>query len=234
MDDEKMRILLINGSPNKKRNTATLMSWVAEGAQEAGASIDWVHLTDLDINYCQGCQSCLKTGSCIINDDLQPLLEKVEKADALIVGSPVYEGYPSAQMKTVMDRVSLLNLYAGAHEDKYAIGVATSGIAPTRKTAKTCAITFGRRLDWIGGKTASLDGGYTNISKDSHPKLVSKAKRKGKKLVKYSEKPKLKRSLFYRWINFLRKRFLSRLVRKNKDQFKAVYEIMVDKGWIRE
>jgi multimeric flavodoxin WrbA len=148
-----MNIIAINGSPRKSGSTSKLLSWILEGATLTGVHTELIQLADLNIGYCQGCNQCLIHKECILKDDFHDLMNKLLSADGLILGSPVYEGSPSAQMKTLMDRVALLTLYAGIFEGKLSIGASTSGIAPTKKTSVTMADIFGARIGYIGHKT---------------------------------------------------------------------------------
>jgi len=65
-----MHIVALNGSPHREGNTATLMQWVLDGCEEAGASTEWLYIVDWRIEYCQGCFTCLRTGTCPIADDV--------------------------------------------------------------------------------------------------------------------------------------------------------------------
>lgn len=229
---EKINLIAINGSPHPNGNTATVMNWVIEGAKELGAEVNWLQISEMNINYCKGCHSCLKTGKCIIEDDLQLILEKVKDADGVIVGSPVYGGRPTAQLKTLMDRITLLKLYAGILDDSNSIGVATSGIAPTRAVAKDSAALFGRPIGIIGVKCATLKEGHKSLQENSNPKKRNKAIKLGRKLVKKSRRGRKAFSLQYCWINFLRKHLLSRMIKRNKEQFSGVLDIWKEKGWM--
>ena len=92
-----MRIIAINGSPRKKWNTATLLVKALEGAASQGAVTDLVHLYDLAYKGCISCFACKAKdgksyGRCAVEDSLTPLYARIEKADALILGSPIYLG----------------------------------------------------------------------------------------------------------------------------------------------
>ncbi|TXT62164.1 MAG: putative 2-amino-4-deoxychorismate dehydrogenase [Promethearchaeota archaeon] len=226
-----IRLICLNGSPNKNGNTATAMAWVAAGAEELGAKVEWLHIADLDINYCKGCNSCLKTGKCVLSDDLQIVLEKIRDADGVISGSPVYGGRPTAQLKTLLDRLTLLKLYAGILGDGFSVGVATSGIAPTKRVAKDSANMFGKRIGVMGIKTASLNGEFTSLQINSDHKKKKNAKKLGRKLVKKCRQGGKTWSLKSAWIGFLRKYFLKRLLKKNRVKFAGVIEIWKEKGW---
>ncbi len=105
-----MKAIAINGSPRKKWNTATLLEKALEGAASEGAETEFVHLYDLDYKGCRSCFACkLKTGdshgSCAWKDDLKPVLEKIEASDALILGSPIYYGMVSGEMRSFLERL---------------------------------------------------------------------------------------------------------------------------------
>lgn len=105
-----MYILAVNGSPRKNWNTATLLKKALEGAVSEGAETELVHLYDFTYQGCISCFSCkLKAGKsygkCALEDDLTPLLEKVEKADALILGSPIYLGNVTGEMRSFIERL---------------------------------------------------------------------------------------------------------------------------------
>ncbi|MBQ8456829.1 MAG: flavodoxin family protein [Prevotella sp.] len=105
------KALFINGSPRKNGNTAQLLKRAMDGAYEAGAEVELVNLYDRSLNY-KGCMSCFackikggKKGICSFKDDLKPILEKAIDADVLVCGSPVYCGYPSANLRAFMERM---------------------------------------------------------------------------------------------------------------------------------
>ena len=88
------KMILLNASPRKNKNTAQMLESVMKGAQEAGAECELIHLTSLNYKGCVSCFACKRTGNtcgglCIQKDDLRPVLEKILEADALVVGSPI-------------------------------------------------------------------------------------------------------------------------------------------------
>ena len=103
-------VLAVNGSPRKTWNTATLLAAALEGAAAAGAATDLIHLYDLDYKGCISCFACkLKDGPsygrCAVRDGLSPVLEKIASADALILGSPIYFGALSGEMRSCLERL---------------------------------------------------------------------------------------------------------------------------------
>jgi multimeric flavodoxin WrbA len=105
-----MKVIAFNGSPRKNWNTATLLGKALEGAASQGAETELINLYDLNFKGCISCFSCkLKGGpnygKCALKDDLQPVLKKVESADAIILGSPVYFGEVTGIMRSFMERL---------------------------------------------------------------------------------------------------------------------------------
>lgn len=106
-----MKIMAINGSPRKKWNTATLLSKVLEGAAAQGAETEMVHLYDLTYKGCTSCFACKmiggpSNGRCAMHDDLTPIFKKIEEeVDALVLGSPIYFGSISGEMRSFMERL---------------------------------------------------------------------------------------------------------------------------------
>lgn len=103
-------IIAFNGSPRKKWNTATLLDHALQGAAEAGAETEMVHLYDHNFKGCTSCFACKRKdggnrGVCVLRDDLSPLLERVAAADALLLGSPIYLGAVTGEMRSFMERL---------------------------------------------------------------------------------------------------------------------------------
>lgn len=104
-----MKVIAINGSPRKNWNTATLLEKALEGAASEGAETELIHLYDLDFKGCISCFACkLKGGKsfgkCAVKDELTPVLERLENADAVILGSPIYLGNFTGEMRSFMER----------------------------------------------------------------------------------------------------------------------------------
>ena len=105
-----MKVMAVNGSPRKTWNTATLLKKALKGAASQGAETELVHLYDLNFKGCISCFACKTRGGksygrCAVKDDLKPILKKIEAADALILGSPIYFGIVSGEMRSFMERL---------------------------------------------------------------------------------------------------------------------------------
>lgn len=105
-----MKIIGISGSPRKGSNTDIIVGKVLEGAASKGAETEMVSITDLKLAYCTGCMQCRADGNCrlteeLVNDDLPPLLEMIERADGIVLGSPVYGMHLPGRFKNMFDRL---------------------------------------------------------------------------------------------------------------------------------
>jgi multimeric flavodoxin WrbA len=105
-----MLVIAFNGSPRKEWNTATLLARALEGAASAGAKTRLVHLYDLAYKGCRSCFACKTKGGagygrCATRDELTPLLDEVREADGIVLGSPIYYGTVSGEMKSFLERL---------------------------------------------------------------------------------------------------------------------------------
>jgi multimeric flavodoxin WrbA len=105
-----MKIMAFNGSPRKNWNTATLLNKALEGAASHGADTELIHLYKLDFKGCHSCFKCKiiggkSYGKCTIKDDSKPIFKRIENADALIFGSPIYYWSVTGEMKSFLDRL---------------------------------------------------------------------------------------------------------------------------------
>lgn len=104
-----MHILLLQGSPRKQGNTATLAHNVVAGLAVAGQTdVHEFWLNEMTIRPCQACFTCHKTGRCIIADDMQSLYPEFSWADLVVFAMPIYWWHMSAQMKLCFDRMTAL------------------------------------------------------------------------------------------------------------------------------
>ena len=105
-----MTVIGINGSPRKTWNTATLLEKALDGAASRGAKTELVHLYDLDFQGCTSCFACKLRGGksygrCAVQDDLAPVLDAIAGADALVLGSPIYFGCVTGEMRSFLERL---------------------------------------------------------------------------------------------------------------------------------
>jgi multimeric flavodoxin WrbA len=99
-----LKVLGLSCSPRKAGNTEVLVMAALEGARTEGAEVELFGLAGKEINPCDGCNACHRTGRCRVEDDMQSVYEKMAEADGIIFGTPVYFYGMTAQMKAVIDR----------------------------------------------------------------------------------------------------------------------------------
>ncbi len=98
-------IIAIISSPRTGCNSETIARAVAEGAEEKGNKVRFVHIKDLALNPCKACNYCKKNDRCILKDDISELIESIRKCDGLILTSPLYFGQTCAQYRVFEDRL---------------------------------------------------------------------------------------------------------------------------------
>jgi multimeric flavodoxin WrbA len=100
-----MKVIGFVGSPRKNGNTQLLVEKVLAGSAAEGAETKIFYLNDLNIKSCQACNFCKTHDHCQQDDDMTQLYEELITADGVVIGSPIYMGYLSAQTKLFFDRL---------------------------------------------------------------------------------------------------------------------------------
>jgi NAD(P)H-dependent FMN reductase len=155
-----MNLVAVIGSPRKGKATETLVDKAIEGAKtnKPDCLVKKINLVDYDINYCRNCLACrdAKTNEpiskCVIDDGMQEIYQDLLTSDALIFGTPVHSGYPTALMMAFLERItwtfakpekSYLTIHGcplpRSNKERKAIIIITSGIVPP---------LFRRFCDW--------------------------------------------------------------------------------------
>ena len=106
------KIMIIDGGPRKNFNTASMLQKFAEGATSVSSDIEvkTIRLYGLDCKGCMSCMACKIKGKasnvCKFKDALTPVLEEIASADGLVLGSPIYFGDVTGQMRTFLERLA--------------------------------------------------------------------------------------------------------------------------------
>jgi multimeric flavodoxin WrbA len=221
-----MKIVAILSSPRRDQSSTNLLVNLAlEAAKNDGAEIDVVDITQLNIKYCVGCGVCWKKGKCCLPDDLQIVLDKIREADGVLFSSPVYVNNMTAQLKTLLDRMTS-PLHCRFLDGKYVSSVVTTGsgdddtvIAMIDEFAIQCG-------------AAILNGvGAAFIKPGAFDKAKAQSAILGKELVSaieehktFPEQEKIHRKS--------RQRF-ARTISFQKDSWQHDYQYWLDKGWLK-
>lgn len=101
-----MKVLLINGSPHKNGCTFTALSEVAGSLNKNEIETEIVHIGTKAMQGCIACGRCRETGKCAFQDEVySALFEKIQEADGIVVGSPVYYAGPNGSLCALLDRL---------------------------------------------------------------------------------------------------------------------------------
>jgi multimeric flavodoxin WrbA len=107
-----MHAIGISGSPRKDGNTDTLVRRCLDKLAERGVSGEFVTLRDKTIKGCRACATCSKRKDKTCNtkdDDFHPVFEAMQRADIIVVGSPVYFGSATPEMVALLDRAGYVS-----------------------------------------------------------------------------------------------------------------------------
>ena len=99
-----MKVVGIVGSPRKGGNTERLISEALKVVEANGLESELIRLAGKTIQGCDACQRCRRAKRCMIEDDFQPIFEKMVEADGIIVGSPVYFSAPTPNVLALLQR----------------------------------------------------------------------------------------------------------------------------------
>ena len=124
-----MRILGISGTPRKGGNSELLLNAALEPFAEAGWEARKILLSEIKVEPCMGCETCIERKSCAISDDMDAVYEAYEWCSAVIISSPAYYRNVPAQLKAVIDRTFAMKNHPlkGKLGGAIAVGRSTSG-----------------------------------------------------------------------------------------------------------
>ncbi len=131
-----MKIAVINGSPKSSGFTHEVLDIAANHLRGKDVRVDYVKLGERNILDCIGCFNCLKTGYCVLDDDLRSIIDVMLESDGFVVGSPVRNGLITACYKRFIERITYILGFTLALEDKCTMGVASVGFAGGRSVSK--------------------------------------------------------------------------------------------------
>jgi multimeric flavodoxin WrbA len=128
-----MKILALLGSPRKGGNTDQLVEQILKAARTKGHKTEKLYLYDYTISLCVDCRNCKKGDYvCCINDEMQQIYPKMEEANVIIFGTPVYWYGPTAKMKMLIDRMRPFVANGKLRNRKAVV------VAPSAEGAKAC------------------------------------------------------------------------------------------------
>lgn len=101
-----MKVIAINGSPKAEGNTYHALRIVLEQLEKQGIDTEIIHVGNKNIRGCLACGGCAKNKNekCVINDEVNEIIQKMKMADGIIISSPVYYASIAGTMKSFLDR----------------------------------------------------------------------------------------------------------------------------------
>jgi len=180
------------GSPRRQGNTEILLDKALAGAEEAGAEVEKVVVSQLKISPCREIYACLKDGNCAIKDDMQWLYEKLLEADHIIFASPIFFYNVTSQAKAIVDRCQALwvrrhVLGMGKEDNRIRMGVFISvGATRGKRLFDGAVLTVKYFFDAIGVKYSGdllIRGIDSKAQIREYPTALQDAFRLGQQLV---------------------------------------------------
>lgn len=207
-----MKVLAINGSPRKQRNTADMLQAAVDLAVRQGETAELIHLYDLQYMGCHSCFACKRIngssfGKCIIQDELTPVLQKILCADIVLFGQPIYFGFISSGMWALLERLWFAGMnydetYSSNYPGNVICGMVFTMNAPHEELYERTISFLCENMSRQLGPTESFAVTYT-MQFDDYSKYVSSAfDAKSKKEWHLHEYPKQKTQLL-QWVQGL-------------------------------
>ena len=100
-----MKVLIINGSPHSKGNTATALNEMIKVFDKEQVETKIVHVGNKVVRGCIACGKCREIGHCVFNDIVNETAPLFEEADGLVIGSPVYYSSANGTLISFLDRL---------------------------------------------------------------------------------------------------------------------------------
>jgi multimeric flavodoxin WrbA len=112
-----MKFCIIMGSPRINGNTAELLKPFMAELEEKNADVTYIALADktiLPCKACYGCQNVVDEYGCVQKDDVAGIMDRIIESDCLVLATPIFSWYCTAQMKALLDRHYGLNKFYGS------------------------------------------------------------------------------------------------------------------------
>ncbi len=181
-------VLVLRSSPRKRANSSILAERLADGARDAGATLESIDLSALDIRPCDGCDFCqgVEGAGCRIDDDMQMLYPKLMQAGSIVVAGPIYWFTLSAQAKLCIDRWYALQGPAGhaLAGKRFAVILTYGDDDPCTSGAMNAIHTFQDMFRYLGAPLVGIV--HASVSQagaiEGQPEVLQRAYQLGQRL----------------------------------------------------
>lgn len=164
-----MKVLMINGSPNKEGCTYTALNEIAQTLKEEGIESTIYYIGTEPVAPCRACRACNKLQKCVINDKVNELLETIQEYDGFVIGSPVHYASASGVISPFLDRL----FFAGSRipgENPFRLKPGTA-IVSCRRAGSTATLDQLNKYFLIN-QMPIISGRYWNMVHGSTPQEV--------------------------------------------------------------
>jgi multimeric flavodoxin WrbA len=156
-----MNVLVISASPNRDGLTAACAAAAIEGARQADGQAEEIRLNDLIVGMCEACDNgwgtCRPDHECQVKDDFQPLHQRMLRADACVLVTPVYWGEMSESAKAFADRLRRCESTRGAESGLTGVPViAVAAAGGSGNGMVTCLLSMERWIDQLRARKFDL------------------------------------------------------------------------------
>ncbi len=149
-------VLLINGSPKQEGNTYVALSELKGSLEAEGLTAEMIHVGGEALRGCMACGACNELKKCILDDLVNEVQAKFEKADALVIGSPVYYAAPAGTLVSFLDRL----FYSSKFDKTMKVG---ASVAVARRSGTTATFDALNKYFTISGMPVASSFYWNNL-----------------------------------------------------------------------
>ena len=151
-----MKVLMINGSPHEKGCTYVALHEMEKVFQDLDIETEIIHIGHREIRGCISCGRCEALGHCVFNDCVNETAIKFEKAEGLVIGSPVYYGSPNGTLLSFLDRL----FYSTAFDKTMKVG---ASVVSCRRAGNTASFDVLNKYFTISSMPVATSQYWNNI-----------------------------------------------------------------------
>lgn len=151
-----MKVLLVNGSPRPNSNTLLGLKEMEKIFAEQDIQTEIFNIGNKNIRGCIACEQCRKLGSCVFNDEVNEFAKKLEEADGMVVGSPVYYSAPNATVQAFLQRL----FYSNSSDKSMKVG---ASFVCARRAGTTASFDVLNKFFTISGMPVASSQYWNNI-----------------------------------------------------------------------
>lgn len=146
-------ILILNGSPRRNGQTASLVNAFADGARAEGNEVRELYLYGMEIRDCVGCTRCVENpgempNPCVIRDDMAQVYEGIDWSDVVVLASPMFYWTITGQLKSAIDRTLALNMKLGFEGFRKQVALIMTASGDDYSVATAWLMGFNQVLGW--------------------------------------------------------------------------------------